>query len=99
MNFFALALFMRKKIKRLNGRHILSSFAKIAAASAAMSAIAYLSFHFLNSYFAVKSFPVRVAEAFIPIGLAAVTFLIAAKILKVSELEKLYLAFSSRLRR
>jgi putative peptidoglycan lipid II flippase len=99
VNFFALALFMRKKIKRLNGRHIISSFAKIAAASAAMSVIAYFSFHFLTSYFVVKSFPVRLAEAFVPIGLAAVTFLIAAKILKVSELEKLYLAFSRRLRR
>jgi len=40
VNFFALALIMRKRVKRLNGRNIISSFVKIAAASAVLSVVA-----------------------------------------------------------
>jgi putative peptidoglycan lipid II flippase len=90
VNFLALAWFMRQKIKRLNGREIFSSFIRIAIASAAMSVVAYFSFQFLSGYFINKNFWVRVAEAFIPIILAAVTFVIAAKLLRISELEKVW---------
>src|SRR5687767_3986459 len=38
--FFALTLLMRKRIGRLNGREIITSFAKVAIASAVMSAVA-----------------------------------------------------------
>ncbi|MGD9630992.1 MAG: murein biosynthesis integral membrane protein MurJ [Pyrinomonadaceae bacterium] len=96
VNFFALAWLMRRKIGRLNGREIFSSFIKIAIASAVMSAVAYFSFHFLTRYFPDKSFAVRSLEAFLPIGLAGIAFVIAAKILRVGELEKLYAAFSRR---
>lgn len=97
VNFFALAIFMRRKINRLNGRDIILSFAKIALASAMMSLVAYFSYHFLAGYFSVRSFPIRLVEAFVPIGLAGVAFLIAAKLLRISELEKLYSAFARKL--
>jgi len=90
VNFLALAWFMRKKIKRLNGREMFSSFVRIAIASAAMSAVAYFSFQFLSGYFVNKNFWVRAAEAFVPIILAGLTFVVAAKLLRISELEKLW---------
>ena len=90
VNFFALVWFMRGKIKRLNGREVFASFIKIAAASAVMSVVAYSSFHFLTAQFPAKTLPVRLLEAFIPIGLAGVAFVLAAKILRVSEMEKLF---------
>ena len=90
VNFFALAWFMRCKIQRLNGRQVFASFIKIAGASAVMSAVAYSSFHFLTGYFPVKTFPIRLLEAFIPIGLAGIAFVIAAKLLRVNEMEKLF---------
>ena len=90
VNFLALAWFMRKKIKRLNGREMFSSFIRIAIASAAMSVVAYFSFQFLSGYFVNKNFWVRAAEAFVPIILAGLTFVVAAKLLRISELEKLW---------
>jgi len=90
VNFLALAWFMRQKIKRLNGREMFSSFIRIAIASAAMSVVAYFSFQFLSGYFVNKNFWVRAAEAFVPIILAGLTFVVAAKLLRISELEKLW---------
>ena len=48
VNFFALALLMRKRISGLNGREIISAFIKIAIASALMSAVCYASYYFLD---------------------------------------------------
>jgi putative peptidoglycan lipid II flippase len=99
VNFFALTLLMRKRISRLNGREIFASFLKVAASSAAMSVVAYASYHLLANYFGEKLLWVRLVEAFVPIGLAGVTFLIAAKILKISELETVYSTVKRKLGR
>ena len=97
VNFAALVYFMRKRINRLNGRDILISFGKILAASAVMSVVAYFTYQFLTNYFGDKGFSVRLIEALVPIALAGITFLIAAKLLRISELEKIYLALSKKL--
>jgi putative peptidoglycan lipid II flippase len=89
VNFLALTLFMRKRIRRLNGRGILASVAKVAVASAVMSAVAYVSYHALEGYLGEKVFLVKLTEAAVPIGLAIVTFVIAAKLLRVDQLEQL----------
>jgi putative peptidoglycan lipid II flippase len=96
VNFFALAIFMRHRIKRLNGRDVLSSFARIAMASLIMSAVAYFSFRMLASYFVVTTFIVKLIEVFVPIGLAGMSFLVAAKLLRIKELEKLFDIFARR---
>lgn len=88
-NFIALGVFMRRRITRLNGRDIASSFVRIVIASAAMSTVGYFSYHFLASYFVEKAFKVRLIEAFVPILLAGITFLIAAKVLRINELEQI----------
>ena len=89
VNFAALVYFMRRRIARLNGREILLSFLKIVAASAAMSVVAYFAYSYLTSTFGDKRFSVRLVEALVPIALAGVTFLIAAKMLRINELERL----------
>lgn len=99
VNFGALTYMMRRRIKRLNGRGILSALFKIVIASAAMSAVAYASYSYLTGQFAEKSFPIRLIEAFVPIGLAGVTFLIAAKLLRIGELEKVLKAVSRKMGR
>lgn len=96
VNFAALALIMRSRIKRLNGRSILSGFMKIALASAVMSGVCYFSLRVLESNFPTRTFAVKSAEAFVPIILGGVCFVIMAKLLRVAELEKLYAAFSRR---
>ncbi|MBP9665199.1 MAG: murein biosynthesis integral membrane protein MurJ [Pyrinomonadaceae bacterium] len=84
-----LAFFMRRKIKRLNGRDLMSAFVRIVIASAAMSAVAYLSYRVLAGYLGAKILSTRLIEVFVPIALAGVTFLIAAKLLRIQELEQI----------
>ena len=90
VNFFALALLMRRRIKRLNGRAIFASFAKIAAASAVLSAVCYTSYHFLMNQYGTATFTNKLAEAFVPIALGGIAFVIVAKLLRVTELEQAF---------
>jgi putative peptidoglycan lipid II flippase len=99
VNFFALALMMRKRIKRLNGRDIFASFIKIAIASAIMSVVCYFSYRYLHSYFVTKTFLTKLVEAFVPIGIGGLVFVIAAKLLRVEEFEKVYTSIANKLRR
>jgi hypothetical protein len=59
--------------------------------------VCYFSYHFLNNFFAVRTLVAKIIEAFAPIILGGVTFIVAAKLLGVSELEKLFKIFSRRL--
>jgi peptidoglycan biosynthesis protein MviN/MurJ (putative lipid II flippase) len=90
VNFFALAFLMRRRVNRLNGRDIFTSFAKIAVASAILSVVCYYSYHFLFSRFGIGTFSVKLMEAFVPIGLGGTAFVIAAKLLRVTELEQAF---------
>jgi len=89
VNFFALALMMRKRISRIDGRDIIQSFLRIGAAAAVMSLVCYLSYHFLFNQFGVDSFSVKLIEVFVPIILGGITFVLMAKILRVSEINQL----------
>lgn len=88
VNFLALSIYMRRRIKRLNGSDILSSLFRILIASAAMSAAAYGSYFVLTNYFGDKVLTVKLVEAFVPIALGGLTFLITAKLLRIAELEQ-----------
>ncbi len=90
VNFFALALMMRKRIGRIDGKEIISAFIRIAIASAVMSVVCYFSYHFLFNQFGAKGFVYKIIEAFVPIALGGVTFVLMAKIMRVNEVDKLY---------
>ncbi|MEP6848228.1 MAG: murein biosynthesis integral membrane protein MurJ [Acidobacteriota bacterium] len=90
VNFFALALMMRKRIKRLNGRDILLSFLKIAGASTVLSVVCYASYHFLFNTYGAATLAIKIVEAFLPIALGGIGFVIAAKLLRVVELEQAF---------
>ncbi|MDQ3324026.1 MAG: polysaccharide biosynthesis C-terminal domain-containing protein, partial [Acidobacteriota bacterium] len=89
VNFFALALLMRKRIGRIDGRDIISSFLKIAVASALMSLVCYLSYQFLLNQLGKDGLSAKIIETFVPIMLGGITFVVAAKILRVKEIDKL----------
>lgn len=97
VNFFALAVFMRGKIKRLNGREIFSSFIRIAIASAIMSVVCYFSYHFIAKMVGISGLFAKLLDAFIPIALGGITFFLMAKLLKVEEVTKVYNAFARKL--
>jgi len=90
VNFFALALIMRRRIKRLNGRTIVTSFSKIAAACVVLSIVSYFSYHFLLGRYGSTGMTLRAAEAFVPIALGGIAFIAVAKILRVNEMEQLF---------
>ncbi len=99
VNFFALALMMRKRIERIDGRDIIQSFLRIAAAAAIMSLVCYLSYHFLFNRLGTKGLSPKITEAFAPIVLGGITFVIAAKILRVKEINQLANTFKRKLGR
>ena len=99
VNFFALAFLMRRKIKRIEARRIISSFAKIVVASALMSLVCYFSYQYLTKYFAEKTFLVKLTETFVPIGLGAITFFVSATVLGVDELSQIIGIFKKKLAR
>lgn len=99
VNFFALMILMRRRIGRINGRELGLAFAKIAIASALMSLVSYLSYQFLTNWFGPdKSFVVELIEAFVPIGVGGITFLGSAKLLRITEIEKVYRTLAEKLR-
>jgi len=99
VNFLVLSFFMRRKIKRLNGRDIMSSLVRILLASAAMSAAAYGTYYLLSGYFGTKTIVVQLIEAFVPMAFAGATFLVAAKLLRINELERLWASLRTKLSR
>ncbi len=99
LNFLALTILMRRKIKRIEARKIIASFIKIAIASALMSAVCWFSYQFLTNYFGEKRFLIKLIETFVPIGLGGITFLITAKLLSVRELNQFIDIFRKKLKR
>lgn len=99
VNFFALALMMRKRIGRIDGKAIIAAFVKIAFASAAMSVVCYFSYHFLLNRFGIDNFTYKIIEALVPIVLGGIVFVLMAKILHISEINRLYNSFARKLGR
>jgi putative peptidoglycan lipid II flippase len=99
VNFLALAYFMRRRIKRINGSEMLGSFIRIAAASALLSAAAYFSYYGLTMALGVDGFFVRLIEVFVPIAVGGTVFLVTAKLFGVKELNQAYNNFAKRLGR
>jgi len=97
VNFAALVWFMRRKIQRVNGREVGSSFLRIALASVLMSAVCYGSYYILLVELGTRSMLVKLAEAFVPIAVGGAVFVIIAKLLGVKELDQAYGAFRRKL--
>lgn len=90
VNLAALMWYMRRKIKRINARDIFAALVKISIASLVMSAVAYGSYFLLTNYFVGdKHLWVRLVEAFVPMAFAGIAFLVAAKLLRIEQLEQL----------
>lgn len=96
VNFFALALLMRRRIQRLEGRRIVSSFLRIAVASAALSAASYFTYAWLSGMLGGRGLLARMVETFVPIAVGGGVFFLTAKLLRVHELDQAVHAFAGR---
>lgn len=99
VNFFALIFFMRRRIQRLEGRRILSSFVRIALASAALSLASYFSYHWLFSITGGRGLGARLVEALVPMCVGGVVFFAVARLLRVEELNQAIQAVAGRFMR
>lgn len=99
VNFFALVFFMRRKIRRLEGRMILSSLLRISVASLALSATSYFTYRLLVERLGDQGFKVIAIETFVPIATGGLVFLLVAKLLRVRELDQAIEAILGRFRR
>ena len=99
VNFLALAFLMRRKIRRIEGRKILSSFVKIAIASALLSVVCWFSYWILSRFIGTDGLIIRIIDVFVPIGLGGAVFVVTAKLLGVSELNQAFAAFARKLGR
>jgi putative peptidoglycan lipid II flippase len=99
VNFFALVYFMRRKIKRLEGRRILSSFLRISVASVALSVTCYFTYNMLVQRLGEQGFKIHLVETFIPILTGGLVFLVAARLLRVRELNQAVDSLAARFRR
>lgn len=97
VSFCFLTFMMRRKIKRLNGRAILSAFVKIAAASAIMSVICYFLNQFLHVQFGGHNLFHKLTEVLIPVVVGGIIFLVVGKLLQINEIEKVYRLFARKL--
>jgi len=96
VNFFALAIFMRRRIHRIEGRKILSSFIRICIASVALSAASYFTYKLLFNALGSNGIILRLIEAFVPIAIGGTAFLVLAKLLKIQELDQFVNAIAGR---
>jgi putative peptidoglycan lipid II flippase len=98
VNFLALVFFMRRRISRINGREILSSFARILVASVLMSLAAYGVYFWISSRIGIAGFVPKLIDALLPIAVGGAVFFITAKLLGIRELEQVYNSFARRFR-
>ena len=96
VNFIALVVFMRRRISRLNGREIATSLVKILIASSAMAAADYGSYYFIHARLGGAGIVRAAIEVFVPMALGGLIFVAFAKLLRVTEVEKLYSIFSRK---
>lgn len=96
VNFLALVFFMKRKIRRIEGRRILSSLIRIILASAALSAASYFSYLWIHKMLNSNALFSRLTETFIPIAIGGTAFLIFAKLLKIKELDQFINAIAGR---
>jgi putative peptidoglycan lipid II flippase len=96
VNFFALAFLMRRRLGRLEGRRILSSFIRIALASGALSIVSYYTYRWLLDLLGAESFTARLIETLIPMATGGVAFFAVARLLRVEELNQALRAVSGR---
>jgi putative peptidoglycan lipid II flippase len=88
INFFALAYLMRRRVKRLEGRRIVSSFLRIALASAALSVVGYFTYTAISGLTREHSFGARLLETLVPIAAGGLVFLMVARLLRIDELDQ-----------
>jgi putative peptidoglycan lipid II flippase len=103
VNFAILFFFMRRKLDGIEGRGLLSTFAKVTLASAAMGAVCLFLSDRIENYLGMDGLFARLINVGASIAVGVAVFYLVASLLKVGELTQLTGAierkFGARFRR
>lgn len=99
VNFFALVLLMRRKVRRLEGRRIISSLLRIALASAVMSAACYYVYDASAQVLGTRGVGPRLVNTALPIVAGGLVFFVMARLLRIREQEQVIETLLGRFRR
>jgi putative peptidoglycan lipid II flippase len=89
VNFAILFFFMRRKLDGIEGRRLLSAFAKVMLASAAMGAVCWLVSDRIENYLGLGGLFARLINVGASIAVGVIVFYLGARLLKVGELTQL----------
>jgi putative peptidoglycan lipid II flippase len=89
VNFALLFFFMRRKLSGIEGRSLAATFIKVLAASALMGAVCWFVSDQMRLNLGDGSLLARMANVGLSIALGVMVFYVAARALKVSELDKM----------
>jgi putative peptidoglycan lipid II flippase len=103
VNFALLFFFMRRKLGGIEGPGLLSTFAKVTLASAAMGAVCWLISHQIENTLGLDRLAARLINVGVSVPVGVVVFCLGVRLLKVDELTQLTGAikrkFGARFRR
>jgi putative peptidoglycan lipid II flippase len=95
VNFILLALFMRRRIGRLEGSRLGPTLARICVASIPMAAVAWLASEFCTSL-PLAGIALKLVRVSAAITLAAIAFYIACRLLRIQEMDEAIEAIAGR---
>ena len=95
VNFILLALFMRRRIGRLEGSRLGTTLVRICVASIPMAAVAWLVSEFCGSL-PLAGIVLKLVRVSASITLAAIAFYIACRLLRIAELDEAIDAIAGR---
>jgi putative peptidoglycan lipid II flippase len=98
VNFALLFFFMRRKLDGIEGRSLLSTFAKVTLASAAMGAVCWLVSDRIENYLGLVGIFARLINVSASIVVGVIVFYVGARLLKVGELTQLTGAIERKFR-
>jgi len=87
VNFILLAIFMRRRIGRLEGSRLGNTLARICVAAIPMAAVAWLVSE-LSGSLPLAGIVLRLVRVSASITLAAIVFYVACRLLRIQELEE-----------
>jgi putative peptidoglycan lipid II flippase len=95
VNFILLALFMRRRIGRLEGNRLGPTLARICVASIPMAAVAWLVNEFCTSL-PLAGIALKLVRVSASITLAAIVFYVACRLLRIEEMDEAIEAIAGR---
>ena len=96
VNFALLFVFLRRKVGKIEGGKLLSTFVKVTAAATVMGAICWVVSQRIEALLGKASLAARLIDVGVSIAIGIVVFYVAARIFKVGELDQMVRAFKRK---